>query len=160
MKGNGLRYSVYLLFAAVLVVIDQVTKQMAYQHLGGQPSIEILPVFQLGLVLNKGAAFGFLHDAGGWQHYLFVGLAAIFSLVLLVWIWREQERNVWLAIGLGFVLGGAIGNMIDRVSAGYVIDFLIFHYRDWYFPAFNVADIAITVGAMMLILDSLLFSTK
>ena len=77
-----------------------------------------------------------------------------------VWIWREQERNVWLAIGLGFVLGGAIGNMIDRVSAGYVIDFLIFHYRDWYFPAFNVADIAITVGAMMLILDSLLFSTK
>jgi len=154
------RYFALLILALTLVAIDQVTKQIAYQHLVGQSAIVILPVFQLGLVLNAGAAFGFLNDAGGWQHYLFVGLAAIFSLILLVWIWRERQRNLWLAIALACVLGGAIGNMIDRVSAGYVIDFLIFHYEEWYFPAFNVADIAITVGAIMLIIDSLLFSSR
>ncbi len=143
-----------MLLAAVIVIVDQVTKQLAYQHLGGQPAIQILPVFDLVLVFNQGAAFGFLNDAGGWQRGLFIGLAGGFSVVLLVWIWREHWRNGFLAIGLTLILGGAVGNLIDRVSAGYVIDFLLLHFRDWYFPAFNVADISITFGAIILLLDS------
>lgn len=153
----SVRYVVFLLLALLVLALDQVTKSLAYENLLEGPSVDILPVFSLVLVFNKGAAFGFLNDAGGWQHYLFVGLASVFSLVLLVWIWRERERNRWLAIGLSLVLGGAIGNLVDRVTNGYVIDFFLLHYGDWMFPAFNVADVAITIGAIMLILDSLPF---
>ncbi len=153
-----LRYMLFLTFALLILAADQYTKVLAYGNLLGQPAVEILPVFSLVLVFNEGAAFGFLSDAGGWQHYLFIGLALVFSLVLVVWIWRECERNRWLAVALSLVLGGAIGNLLDRLNNGYVIDFLLLHYGGWTFPAFNIADVAITVGAIMLIIDSLLFS--
>lgn len=151
-------YITCLVLAAAIVTLDQYTKQIAYDVLFGRSGIVILPVFRLDLVFNEGAAFGFLADAGGWQRVFFISLAGIFSLVLIVWIWREHSRNIWLSIGLSMVLGGAIGNLIDRVVAGYVIDFLVFHYERWFFPAFNVADIAITVGAIMLIIDTLFLS--
>ena len=143
-----------LLLAAVIVGVDQYTKIVAYDVLLGRKPVVILPFFQFGLALNEGAAFGFLSSAGGWQRNFFVGLAAVFSVVLLFWIWREHQRNTWLTIGLALVLGGAIGNMIDRILAGFVIDFLVFHYETWYFPAFNIADVTITIGAIMLILDT------
>jgi len=151
-------YLFCLVLAAAIVVLDQYTKQIAYDALFGRNGIVIFSFFRLDLVFNEGAAFGFLGDAGGWQRILFITLAAVFSLVLLVWIWREHSRNIWLRIGLSMVLGGAIGNLIDRVVAGYVIDFLVFHYDSWYFPAFNIADIGITGGAIMLIIDTLFLS--
>lgn len=156
----SLRYVLFLSPALLILVLDQVTKGLAHDRLLGGLVVDILPVFSLVLVFNKGAAFGFLNDAGGWQNHLFVGLALVFSLVLLVWIRREQERNRWLAIGLSLLLGGAIGNLFDRIMNGYVVDFLLFHYGDWMFPAFNVADVAITMGAVMMIMDSLLFRHK
>ena len=155
--SGAVRYGVFLLLALLVLAVDQVTKSLAYESLLDGPSVDILPVFSLVLVFNRGAAFGFLNDAGGWQQYLFVGLALVFSVVLLVWIWLERERNRWLAIGLSLVLGGAVGNLVDRVTNGYVIDFFLLHYGDWMFPAFNVADVSITFGAIMLILDSLPF---
>lgn len=153
-----IRYALYLFLALVVLVMDQYTKMVAYEGLLGQPAVEILPFFSLVLVFNEGAAFGFLSDAGGWQYYLFVGLALVFSLVLLVWIWRECRHHAWLSTALSLVLGGAIGNLLDRVNHGYVVDFLLLHYGGWTFPAFNIADVAITIGAIMLILDTLLFS--
>ncbi|MBX2870287.1 MAG: signal peptidase II [Acidiferrobacterales bacterium] len=159
MSTNRTGFYIFCLFiAALIVVLDQYTKHIAYDALFGRSGIVILPIFRLDLVFNEGAAFGFLGDAGGWQRILFIAIAAIFSIVLLVWIWKEHRKNAWLSVGLAFVLGGAIGNLIDRVAAGYVIDFLVVHYEQWYFPAFNIADIAITVGAIMLIIDTLFFS--
>ena len=152
------RYAFFIGAALLILALDQYTKVLAYDNLLGQPAVEILPVFSLVLVFNEGAAFGFLHDAGGWQHYLFVGLASVFSLVLIVWIWRECKRNGWLALALSLVLGGAIGNLLDRVNHGYVVDFILLHYSGWTFPAFNIADMAITIGAIMLIIDSLFLS--
>ncbi len=160
MRHNSLGYAGYLMVSLVIVAIDQITKQVAYQNLGGNPPIEILPVFKFALVLNQGAAFGFLNDAGGWQRIFFIVLALVFSIVLLVWIWREMDRSRSLTIGLALVLGGAVGNLIDRINAGYVIDFIVLHYQNWYFPAFNVADMAITFGAIILIVDSLFFSNN
>ncbi|MEJ2176384.1 MAG: signal peptidase II [Gammaproteobacteria bacterium] len=160
MHRNSLGYAGYLIVSLVIVVSDQITKQIAYQNLGGGPPIEILPVFKFALVLNQGAAFGILNDAGGWQRLFFIALALVFSLVLLVWIWREIGRSRILSFGLALVLGGAIGNLIDRINAGYVIDFIVLHYQDWYFPAFNIADMAITFGAIILIVDSLFFSNN
>ncbi|MGI9316458.1 MAG: signal peptidase II [bacterium] len=160
MSRNLVGYVGCLMVSAIVAVIDQITKQIAYQTLGGNPPIEILPVFKFALVLNQGAAFGFLNDAGGWQRIFFIALALVFSLILLVWIWRELGRNRWLAFGLSLVLGGAVGNLIDRILSGYVVDFIVLHYQDWYFPAFNIADMAITFGAIILIADSLFLSHK
>lgn len=153
-----IKYSGFLVVAALLVIADQLTKQSACQHLFGQPAIEILPVFKLVLVFNRGAAFGFLSQAGGWQHWLLISLAIGFSLVLLVWMWRQHTQKFWLTFGLALVLAGAIGNLIDRINLGYVIDFIALHYQNWYFPVFNVADVCITIGAIILIADSLFFS--
>lgn len=150
-----IRYSFLLLLALLAVLIDQISKSLAYQHLLSGPEIDILPVFKLALAFNSGAAFGILDDAGGWQRYLFIALAVGFSLILLVWIWRERERNLFLGVGLSLVLGGAIGNLIDRILTGTVIDFFVLYYEQWYFPTFNVADVAITLGAMILIIDTL-----
>ena len=152
------RYLVLLALSLGILVLDQITKRMAYENLMGQPAVDVLPIFSLVLVFNEGAAFGFLNDAGGWQHYLFISLASVFSVILLIWIWRERERNLLLASALALVLGGAVGNLADRLMHGFVIDFLLLHYGGWTFPAFNVADIAITMGAILLILDSLLFN--
>ena len=152
---HGVRYIGFLGVALVILVLDQVTKRVAYVTLAGHPPVDALPFLQWALVFNRGAAFGFLNDAGGYQHYFFSGLAALVSLIIMVWLWRVIMVNRLLSWGLVLVLAGALGNLIDRLLHGYVIDFVNLHYQDWYFPAFNIADVAITFGAICLIADSL-----
>lgn len=157
---HHMKFIGYLLFAAFVIVVDQLSKQIAYANLLGQPSIEVLPFFQLTLVFNRGAAFGFLNDASGWQHYFFITIAIVVSLVLVGWLWRAQHRNAILCWGLALILGGALGNLIDRVNQQFVIDFISLHYGQWQFPTFNIADGAITLGAVALILDTLGFGAR
>lgn len=142
---------------SILVVIaDQLVKRLVVAKLGyGQP-VEILPVFNLTLQYNTGAAFSFLHDAGGWQRWFFSALAMVVSAVLAVWMARLQRHQRLLLAGLGLIVGGALGNLVDRLRFGYVVDFLSAHWGEHYFPAFNVADSAITIGAGLLLLDMLL----
>ena len=112
------------------------------------------------LAHNYGAAFSFLSDAGGWQRWFFTVLASAVSLALLVWLLR-LPREEWLTgLGLSLILGGAIGNLIDRIQLGYVVDFVDVHYKGWHYPAFNVADSAITCGVILLLLDVVLISKK
>jgi len=110
------------------------------------------------LAHNYGAAFSFLSDAGGWQRWLFTGLASVVTLVLIVWLFRLQAKEKLTAAGLGLIIGGAVGNLIDRVLNGYVVDFIDVYYQDWHWPAFNLADSAITCGVILLLLDALLQS--
>ena len=154
MKNSIPRYLGYLAVSAVIIVLDQVTKTIAYKQLFGQQPVDVLPVLQWALVFNRGAAFGFLNQAGGFQHYLFSSLAVVMAIIIVIWLWRIYMENTILAIGLVLVLAGAIGNLIDRIQFRYVIDFINLHYGDWYFPAFNVADMAITFGAVFLIIDT------
>ena len=140
--------------AAGIVIIDQITKGMANAWLiYGQPN-PLLPRLNITLHYNEGAAFSFLSDAGGWQRYFFSVVAAAVSLVIIVWLRRLSAAEVGLAWSLALVLGGAVGNLIDRVFLGYVVDFISVHWAGWYFPTFNVADSAITLGAVGLIWDS------
>lgn len=142
--------------ALVLVILDQLAKLMASMHLIYGVPVEILPVFDLTLQHNTGAAFSFLHDAGGWQRWLFTAIAATVSVALVVWMARLRPDQWLLRTSLACVLGGAVGNLLDRARFGYVVDFISVHYGGWYFPAFNVADAAITVGAGLMILDMVL----
>ena len=103
---------------------------------------------------NTGAAFSFLSDAGGWQRWLFAGLAVGMSVVISVWLTRLKENETLIAVALSLILGGAIGNLIDRLAYGYVIDFLDVYYETWHWPAFNIADSAITVGVVLMLIDS------
>lgn len=141
--------------AIVVVVLDQVTKWMAEQWLVFAQPVPVLPFFNFMLAYNTGAAFSFLADAGGWQRWFFITLALIVSLVLVLWIWRLQADEKWQGLAMALVLGGAIGNVIDRILWGHVIDFIQLYYEQWYWPAFNIADSAITVGVVLLIIDML-----
>lgn len=146
---------VWLWLSVLVVVLDQLSKQLATALLDYARPVELLPVFDLTLLHNTGAAFSFLASAGGWQRWLFALLAGAVSVVLVVWIKRLKAHETWLAIALALVLGGALGNLYDRVVLGYVVDFISVHYQQSYFPAFNLADSAITLGAIMLIIDTL-----
>ena len=113
-------------------------------------------MFNFTLLHNAGAAFSFLSDAGGWQRWFLVAVSTLVSGAIVVWLYRIRSTEKLLALALALILGGAIGNLVDRALVGYVVDFIVVHYQHYYFPAFNVADSAITVGAMLLILDTLL----
>jgi len=151
---------IWLWLSVVVVGLDQLTKYLASANLEYGRPVELLPVFDLTLLHNTGAAFSFLAGAGGWQRWLFALLAAVVSIVLVVWLKRLKAHETWLAIALALVLGGALGNLYDRVVLGYVVDFISVHYQRYYFPAFNLADSGITVGAIMLIIDTLWFSRR
>lgn len=153
-KINRRTQLVWLWLSALVVIIDQATKYVADEYLSYGRAVELLPVFDLTLAYNTGAAFSFLADAGGWQRWFFAILASIVSVVLVIWIKRLKPQETWLALALALILGGAVGNLYDRVVLGYVIDFISLHYQQHYFPAFNVADSAISVGAAILILDT------
>jgi signal peptidase II len=148
-----MRFLAYLL-VLVVVSLDQWTKNMAEAYLlYNQPEV-VLPILDFTLRYNPGAAFSFLADQSGWQRYFLTGLASVVSIVLAVWIYRLKPSERILGVGLALVLGGALGNLYDRVVLGHVVDFISFHWNDWYFPAFNIADSAISVGAVLLIIDS------
>tara|TARA_R110000868_G_scaffold159_3_gene1737 strand:+ start:125345 stop:125812 length:468 start_codon:yes stop_codon:yes gene_type:complete len=142
-----------MLLVLVLVVVDQWTKTLADSQLQYGNPIAILPVFNLMLQYNQGAAFSFLSDAGGWQRWFFTAISAVVSVALVVWVYKLKPHEKMLAVALTFILGGAIGNLWDRVMLGHVIDFISVHWHNSYFPAFNIADSAITIGAILMILD-------
>ena len=153
---NGSRALAWYSLAAVVVVLDQFTKGLASGELAYGRPVEVFSWFNLTLQHNTGAAFSFLSDAGGWQRWFFTVIAVVISGVLAVWLVMAQRGHWLLALSLALILGGAIGNLWDRVALGYVVDFISVHYGGWYFPAFNVADSAITVGAACMVLDSIL----
>lgn len=145
----------YWWLSGSVIVLDQVTKFLAETLLTFHQPVPVLPSFNLLLTYNTGAAFSFLAGAGGWQRWFFLGLGLLVSIGLIVWLRRLKPTETRLAAALALILGGAIGNLIDRAWLGQVIDFIQLYYQHWYWPAFNLADSAITVGAALLVLDSL-----
>lgn len=147
-------YVLYLMLAVMVVFLDQLSKHWILHNMEFQQSLPVLPVFAIVHARNYGAAFGFLNDAGGWQTVFFSLIALGVSGVLLLWLKRIAAIERQLSLALALVLGGAIGNLIDRLQFSYVVDFLLVHYNGWQFPAFNIADSAITIGAILLLMDS------
>lgn len=144
----------WLWLSAVVIVLDQLTKRLVDTSMQLYQSIELMPSFQLTYMRNQGAAFSFLSSAGGWQRWFFIGLALLASVFICFWLQRLARTQRWEAVAWALVLGGALGNLIDRILYGYVIDFLDVYYGDWHWPAFNIADSAITLGVVMLLFDS------
>jgi signal peptidase II len=140
--------------ALIVVVVDQLTKVLAVDRLLGQPGVEIAPFFRLVLSYNTGAAFSFLSGAGGWQNAFFIAVAVVVCAVILAMLRRLGQRDHQVALALWLILGGAAGNLIDRIWHGYVVDFLDLYYGHWHWPTFNVADSAIAIGAALLVLDA------
>jgi signal peptidase II len=149
---------VWFAIAAVVVFADMETKRWASDSLELYRPQELLSWFNLTLAHNYGAAFSFLSDAGGWQRWLFMVLAGSVTLVLFVWLVRLPRGEWRTGLALGLIIGGAVGNLVDRVRLGYVVDFIDVHYGGWHWPAFNIADSAITCGVILLLLDALLLS--
>ena len=145
----------WLAWAVVLVAADQLTKSLILQHYQLGDATYLTSFFNIVRAHNTGAAFSFLSDAGGWQRWLFTGIG-VAATVFIVWQLRTHPGQKLFGFALSSILGGAVGNVVDRLMHGYVVDFLDFHAAGWHFPAFNLADSAITVGAACLILDELL----
>ena len=150
-----------MVVAIVIVFADQLTKWAIIEWVPLYDRVPLNAFINLTHQQNSGAAFSFLANAGGWQRWFFVVLSTVVSGVIVVWIWRiRREGPMLLAAGLALVLGGAVGNLVDRVRLGYVTDFIQVWFGGWPFPSFNVADSAITVGAALLIIDALFFSGR
>lgn len=145
----------WLAWAVVILVADQATKTLILGNYRLGDSTFITSFFNIVRAHNSGAAFSFLSDAGGWQRWLFTGIGAV-ATIFIVWQLRAHPGQKLFSFALASILGGAVGNVVDRLMHGYVVDFLQFHYAGWYFPSFNLADSAITIGAACLILDELL----
>eukprot|EP01037_Dinobryon_pediforme_P010751 gene10751-10828_t len=145
----------WLAWAVLLMGADQITKTLILNHYQLGDSTFITSFFNIVRAHNTGAAFSFLSDAGGWQRWLFTGIG-VAATIFIVWQLRAHPGQKLFSFALSSILGGAVGNVVDRLMHGYVVDFLQFHYAGWYFPSFNLADSAITVGAACLILDELL----
>ncbi|MBI4938597.1 MAG: lipoprotein signal peptidase [Nitrosomonadales bacterium] len=143
----------WLGLSALIVILDQISKQWVSGHFAYGESLPVTGFFNLVLAHNKGAAFSMLNEAGGWQRWLFSAIAVAAS-VWIIWLLRRHPSQKLFCLALALVLGGALGNLIDRISYGHVVDFLDFHWSGYHFPAFNVADSAITCGAALLLLDS------
>lgn len=147
----------WLLLSLIVLILDQITKAWVSNHLSFNQPVNILPYFDLRLLHNTGAAWSFLADQGGWQRWFLSGLAIIVSIVIMVWLTRLDSKQRWLACALALILGGALGNVMDRIIYGYVVDFIDIYYQQWHWPAFNIADIAISIGAVMLLIDAIIF---
>jgi signal peptidase II len=144
----------WLWLSFFVVLLDQTTKALVIGTVKMQSSIALLPILDIVYLENTGAAFSIFAEASGWQRWFFIVLALVVSLILMIWLRRIRADQTLLAVGLSLVLGGALGNVIDRVMHGYVVDFIYFHWQARYFPAFNVADSAISIGAGCLLLDA------
>jgi signal peptidase II len=155
-RGTSWRW---MLLSVGIIVADQITKNYIVGHFGEFEVTTVLPILDITLMHNVGAAFSFLASASGWQRWFFIALAVSVSTGIGVWLCRlPRNANPLMAAGLACVLGGALGNVIDRIRVGSVVDFIHFHWNQAYFPAFNIADSAITIGAAFLLLDALLDS--
>ena len=151
----------WLYLSGFVVALDQLTKWVIVDRFYEFERYYVLPVFDIVRFHNTGAAFSMFADAGGWQHYLFMGIALVVSAGILWYQWSLPARGCrTLAAGLALILGGAVDNVIDRINHGYVVDFLLFYYKEWSWPAFNVADTAITIGVTLVIIDSIFFERK
>ncbi|MDQ2069378.1 signal peptidase II [Natronospira bacteriovora] len=154
-KPKGTGALIWLIPSAVIVVLDQITKLWAERALDFAQPVNVLPFLNWRLLYNEGAAFSFLADAGGWQRWFFISLTTVVSIGIIAWLLYLPRRGEGrLACGLAFILGGAVGNLIDRIAYGHVIDFIDVFYGSWHWPAFNIADSAITIGAILVIIDS------
>ena len=151
-KSSALRW---LWLTVLIVVLDQATKIWAENVLSAGGPIEVLPWFNFSLAYNRGAAFSFLAAAGGWQRYFFLGIGLVAMVIIVAWLRRLRVDEQMTAMGLVLILGGAVGNLIDRALYGHVIDFIDWHYAGWHWPAFNIADSAIMVGAVLVVLSGL-----
>ena len=145
----------WLALSLVVIILDQLSKYVANAQLVYAEPLPVLPSFNLTLLYNRGAAFSFLSDAGGWQRWFFVTISFLAAILLTVWLRKLKSEQWALALALSLVIGGAVGNLVDRLWLGYVIDFIQIYYKSFYWPAFNVADSAITVGAVLLVWDGL-----
>ena len=150
-KRTGLRW---IWLTIICLIVDQVTKQWVAGSMDLYQSINVWPFFDITYVHNLGAAFSFLADQGGWQRWFFTAVAAIASIVFVVWLAKTPKEQTMLSVAFALMLSGALGNLIDRVMFGYVIDFLDFYIGSSHWPAFNVADASIFIGAAFMILDS------
>ncbi len=137
-----------------VILLDQATKFAADSLLAPYQPLPVTPFFNLTLMYNKGAAFSFLSEAGGWQRWFFIVLALVVTGVLIGWLRGLSPGQRGAALALSLIIGGAVGNLIDRVLLGQVVDFIQLYYRQWYWPAFNVADSAITVGVVIMLWDA------
>jgi signal peptidase II len=144
----------WLALSVLAIILDQWTKWIASSHLNYAEPVPVLPFLNWTLLHNHGAAFSFLSDAGGWQRYLFTGLAGVVSIIFVFWLLRMPKKLIILPLAIALILGGAIGNLIDRVSLGYVVDFIHVYYQNNHFPAFNLADSSITLGTILLLIDT------
>lgn len=145
----------WLWISALVVVIDQFTKHLAVQHLSFLKSASVFSFINWTLDYNAGAAFSFLSSGTGWQRWFFVVIAFVIIIVIVSWLLKTEQKNRCQKIAMAFILGGAIGNLIDRVMLGYVVDFIDVFYKHWHWPIFNVADSAITIGVLVLMLNML-----
>lgn len=147
-----------------VVILDQLTKIWAEAALSGGEVIVVTSFFRFELAYNTGAAFSLLYDAGGWQRWLFSGLALLVSLGIVIWIVRlvqsGKEGRGWELLALALILGGALGNLYDRLALGHVVDFIVWHYQQYHWPTFNIADAAISTGAVLLIVDMFFVQAK
>ncbi len=148
--STGLRF---LWISLIVLILDQWSKHAVVAALDLYQSVQVAPFFNLTYVHNYGAAFSFLHSAGGWQRWFFTAIAIVVSIMILWWLRQTPRYQVRLPVAFSFILGGAIGNLYDRLVHGYVIDFLDFYVGQWHWPAFNIADCAIFIGAVLLIID-------
>ena len=155
------RFITWMVVALAIIAADQLTKWAIIEWVSLYEKVPLNSFINLTHQRNTGAAFSFLADAGGWQRWFFVALSAVVSCVIVVWLWRIRDQGqTVLAAGLALVLGGAVGNLIDRIMLGYVTDFIQVWFGNWAFPSFNIADAGITVGAALLIIDALFFSGR
>jgi len=150
----------WLLLSVAVILVDQFTKWLAEASLVPYQPVPIVPMFNLTLAYNTGAAFSFLSDAGGWQRWFFISLTLVVIVVLFSWLWRMRAEEKLHAMSISMILGGAIGNLIDRVLLGHVIDFLDVYYDVHHWPIFNIADSAITIGVILLIVDLFIHDEK
>lgn len=146
--------------ALVVVLLDQLSKAWVSANLVYDEPVVLTSFFNFTLLHNHGAAFSFLAEQGGWQRWFFAMLAIVVSIALIIWIARSAENNRRETLAVSFILGGALGNLYDRIQLGHVVDFIVVHYQEHFWPAFNLADSAITLGAFLLVADMLLKKEK
>ena len=150
----------WLALALLIVVFDQWSKYWAVSYLGGSNNLTLTVFLEFHLGFNSGAAFGMLSQFSGWQRWFLVAVSMLVSLFLALWLLRlDHDASVWLKLSLSLILGGALGNLIDRMVSGLVVDFIAFHIGSWYFPTFNIADTAITSGAALFIYQGIWHKT-